>query len=52
MWENVLFVDDEVNVLKSVERVFADADMPFLKAGCAKEALKRLFIDECTRKCG
>ena len=42
MRENVLFVDDEENVLKSVERVFADVDMTFLKAESAKEALRLL----------
>jgi putative two-component system response regulator len=42
MRENVLFVDDEENVLKSVERVFADADMTFLRAGSAKDAIRLL----------
>jgi putative nucleotidyltransferase with HDIG domain len=42
MRENVLFVDDEENVLRSVERIFIDADMTFLRAKSAKEALKVL----------
>jgi putative two-component system response regulator len=42
MRENVLFVDDEENVLKSVERVFADADMTFLRAESAKDAIRLL----------
>lgn len=46
MRENVLFVDDEENVLKSVERLFEDADMTFLKAGNAKEALKLVGENE------
>jgi putative nucleotidyltransferase with HDIG domain len=46
MRENVLFVDDEENVLKSVERVFAEADMTLLKAGSAKEALKLVEENE------
>lgn len=46
MRENVLFVDDEVNVLKSVERVFADADLTFLKAGSAGEAMRLIGENE------
>jgi putative nucleotidyltransferase with HDIG domain len=42
MQENVLFVDDEINVLKSVERVFADAEVSFLKADNAKDAMRLL----------
>jgi DNA-binding NtrC family response regulator len=40
MRENVLFVDDEENILKSVERVFADGNVTFLGARNAKEAIR------------
>jgi putative two-component system response regulator len=40
MRENVLFVDDEASILKSVERAFADTDVTFLKAQSAKDALR------------
>jgi putative two-component system response regulator len=40
MRENVLFVDDEGKILKSMERVFADVDVTFLKADNAKDALR------------
>lgn len=46
MRENVLFVDDEENVLKSMERVFADSDMMFLKAGSAREAIRLIGENE------
>lgn len=42
MRENVLFVDDEENVLKSVKRVFADRDMTFLEARSARDAMRLL----------
>ena len=40
MRENVLFVDDEGKILNSMERVFADVDVTFLKAENAKDALR------------
>jgi len=40
MRENVLFVDDEGNILNSMERAFADVDVTVLKADSAKEALR------------
>ena len=42
MRENVLLVDDEVNILNSMERAFADVDVAVLKAENAKEALRLL----------
>jgi len=46
MLEKVLFVDGEKNAPKSMERVFVDADMTFINAGSAKEALKLLVESE------
>lgn len=40
MHENVLFVDDEGNILNSLERAFADVDVTVLKADNAKDALR------------
>ena len=42
MRENILFVDDEVNVLCSMAKVFANVDMTFLKAENAEKALRLL----------
>jgi putative nucleotidyltransferase with HDIG domain len=40
MHENVLFVDDEKNILNSLERLFSDSDLTVLKANSAREALQ------------
>lgn len=39
MAETVLFVDDEENVLKAVERIFIGSDLIILRASSAEEAL-------------
>lgn len=39
MSENVLFVDDEENILRSIGRVFSENDFRMLTAGSAEEAL-------------
>lgn len=38
--DTILFVDDEINVLKAVSRVFADEDLHLLTATSAEEALQ------------
>jgi len=40
MQETVLFVDDEKNILNSLERLFTDSDLTVLKASSAREALR------------
>ncbi|NOY53545.1 MAG: response regulator [Deltaproteobacteria bacterium] len=46
MVETALFVDDEENVLHSLERLFADRGVQFLGAGSAEEALKIIREEE------
>ena len=43
---SVLFVDDEENVLKSVDRLFIDCDVKILKAANAEEALNIIGKEE------
>ncbi len=40
MRDNVLFVDDEENILNSVQRLFADLDVQLFTANSAKDALR------------
>lgn len=42
MTENILFVDDEENILNALERLFLDYGIRILKAGNAKEALQHI----------
>ncbi len=42
MADNVLFVDDEENILNSIKRLFADNDIRILSAANAQEAVKLL----------
>ena len=37
--QTVLFVDDEVSVLNSIERIFIDSDIRILRAENAQQAL-------------
>jgi len=46
MPENVLFVDDEENILHSVERVFSDKDIRILKASSAEKALEIIKTED------
>jgi len=42
MKDTVLFIDDEVNILNSIQRVFADHDFNLLTAGSSQQALEIL----------
>lgn len=42
MKDTVLFIDDEVNILNSMQRVFADHDFNLLTAGSSQQALEIL----------
>lgn len=46
MGDSVLFIDDEVNILNSVKRIFADHDFILLTAGNARKGLEILGSNE------
>ncbi len=46
MSERILFVDDEENVLKAVQRLFADSGLTILTAASAEAALQQIMAEE------